>query len=39
MDEDSGRTLEVEFCVGDNGGLKKAAVDKAAAELSGFKVQ
>ncbi len=39
LDEDSGRTLEVEFCVGDDGQTQKAAVQAKAAELSGYKVQ
>jgi len=39
QDEDSGRQLEVDFCVGDNGELSQANVDRKAQELAGFKVQ
>ena len=39
MDEDSGRSLEVEFCVGETGNVKKANVERNAEELSAFKVQ
>ena len=39
LDEESGRTLEVEFCTADNGGLKKSAVEQTAQEMSEFKVQ
>lgn len=39
MDEDSGRSLEVEFCVGESGKLKKANVEHDAEEMSAFKVQ
>jgi molecular chaperone DnaK len=39
LDEDSGRSLEVEFCAGDNGRLKKTAVEKNAQELNAYKVQ
>lgn len=39
QDEDSGRALEVEFCIGDNGRLKKTAVEKNAQELNAYKVQ
>ena len=39
LDEDSGRTLEVEFCAGQNGKLKKTAVESKVEELSAFKVQ
>jgi molecular chaperone DnaK len=39
MDEDSGRSLEVEFCVCESGKLKKANVEHDAEEMSAFKVQ
>lgn len=39
LDEESGRTIEVEFCAAENGGLKKTAVDQAVSEMSEFKVQ
>lgn len=39
LDEESGRSLEVEFCVGENGKLKKTAVENKAQELVAFKVQ
>lgn len=39
LDEESGRTLDVEFCAGENGKLKKTAVEQTAREMSGFKVQ
>lgn len=39
LDEDSGRALDVEFCVGDGGGLQKTNVEKNAEEMNAFKVQ
>ncbi len=39
LDEDSGRALDVELCVGENGTMQKSGVEKNAAELSAFKVQ
>jgi molecular chaperone DnaK len=39
QDEESGRTLEVEFCVGDNGQLAQNKVEQNAEELKEFKVQ
>jgi len=39
LDEESGRTLEVEFCVSENGKLKKTAVENKVEEMSAFKVQ
>lgn len=39
LDEDSGRSLEVEFCIGESGNLKKAHIERNAEELSAFKVQ
>ena len=38
-DEQSGRLLEVDFCVGENGELSKDKVDQKAKELEGFKVE
>ncbi len=39
IDEESGRTLEVEFCPGNTGQLQKTSADEAAEELNAFKVQ
>ncbi|MBE0536577.1 MAG: Hsp70 family protein [Phycisphaerae bacterium] len=38
-DEDSGRVLEVNFCVGDNGEMSQANVGQKAQELENFKVE
>ncbi|MBL7215128.1 MAG: Hsp70 family protein [Phycisphaerae bacterium] len=39
LDAESGRTLEVDFCAGENGKLKKSNVEQAAQEMDAFKVQ
>ena len=39
LDEDSGRTLEVEFCTGEKGRMKRADVKRTAEELGSYKVQ
>ncbi|HDS84034.1 MAG TPA: Hsp70 family protein [Phycisphaerales bacterium] len=39
LDEDSGRSLEVEFCVGEKGRMKPANVEQTAEELNTYKVQ
>lgn len=39
LDQESGRTLEVEFCAEENGGIEKSSVDKAIREMDTFKVQ
>ncbi|MEN8127556.1 MAG: Hsp70 family protein [Planctomycetota bacterium] len=39
LDEQSGRTLEVEFCAGDNGQMAQAEIQQAAKELNSVKVQ
>ncbi len=39
LDEESGRTLEVEFCVGENGKMAQAEIKQAAKELDSVKVQ
>lgn len=39
LDEESGRTLEVEFCVGDNGQMTQTEIDRIAEELDAVKVQ
>jgi molecular chaperone DnaK len=38
-DEESGKTLEVDFCVGANDELTRANVEQKAQELTGFKVE
>jgi molecular chaperone DnaK len=38
-DEQSGRTLEVDFCVGENDKLTRAGVQQKTQELKSFKVQ
>lgn len=38
-DEDSGRSLEVEFCVGESGKIKKTNAERSAEELAAYKVQ
>lgn len=37
-DKESGKCIEVDFCVGENGELNKANIDKKTAELDNFKV-
>jgi molecular chaperone DnaK len=39
LDEESGQVLEVEFCAGENGGMTRTHVEKAARELTAFTVQ
>jgi molecular chaperone DnaK len=39
LDEDSGRSLEVEFSIGDKGRIKCDNVERAAEELNTYKVQ
>ena len=39
LDEESGRTLEVEFCVGDNGQMAQSEIKQVAEELDSVKVQ
>ena len=39
LDEESGRTLEVEFCVGDNGQMTQTEINRIAEELNSVKVQ
>lgn len=39
IDEQSGRTLEVEFCVGENGQMAQAEIKQVAEELDSVKVQ
>ncbi|OQY06129.1 MAG: hypothetical protein B6I25_04520 [Planctomycetales bacterium 4572_13] len=39
LDEQSGRTLEVEFCAGQSGQMTKTDIELAAKELSAVKVQ
>lgn len=39
MDEQSGRTLEVEFCVGENGQLAQTNVEQKAEQLKAFNVR
>ena len=39
LDEESGRRLKVEFCVGENGQLAQNKVEQNAEELKAFKVQ
>ncbi|NLW84332.1 MAG: Hsp70 family protein [Phycisphaerae bacterium] len=39
LDKDSGRSLEVEFCVGESGKLKRAEAEQRAEEMSAYKVQ
>lgn len=39
LDQESGRTLEVEFCPAEDGDLKKTNVQEVAEELTAFKVQ
>ncbi len=39
LDEQSGRTLEVEFCAEDNGQMKKTPADQKAREMEAFKVR
>ena len=39
LDEESGRTLEVEFCVGDNGQMTQTEINRIAEELDSVKVQ
>lgn len=38
-DEESGKILEVDFCVGQNNELTRANVERKAQELAGFKVE
>jgi molecular chaperone DnaK len=38
-DEDSGRVLEVDFCVGENGEMSQANVTEKARQLESFKVE
>ena len=39
IDEQSGRTLEVEFCAGQGGQMTQTEIEKAAEELDSVKVQ
>jgi hypothetical protein len=39
LDEQSGRTLEVEFCAGDGGQMTKTEIKQIAQELDSVKVQ
>jgi hypothetical protein len=39
IDEESGRTLEVEFCVGDNGQMTQAEIKQAAEAIDSVNVQ
>lgn len=39
LDEESGRTLEVEFCVGDEGKMTQTNIEETAKELGSMKVQ
>ena len=39
LDQESGRTLEVEFCAEENGRIRKDSADKAIREMDTFKVQ
>lgn len=39
LDEQSGRTLEVEFCVGENGKMTQTGIENTAEELSAFNVE
>jgi len=38
-DEESGRTLEVDFCVGENGQMSRQDIDTRAQQLAGYKVK
>jgi hypothetical protein len=39
IDEQSGRTLEVEFCAGQGGQMTQTEIEKVAEELDSVKVQ
>lgn len=39
LDEQSGRTLEVEFCVGENGKMTQTGIESTVEELTAFKVE
>ncbi|HPC65434.1 MAG TPA: Hsp70 family protein [Anaerohalosphaeraceae bacterium] len=39
LDEESGRTLDVEFCAGGNGQMNRINIERSAEELSSYKVQ